>query len=217
MLIKGKRDLKIKELLKQDQLLNSKAKEVVIFYYSDLISQGSAVLTEKKAMQRDGLLRALNISRNNDDGDLSVYKISPIMKFLFKNPYFKKVIVPLVFIFFFFVLSINVHAQTISSNTIKAPMVVAGKGSLDPDIIKGSDVIVTNSEGSTCSAVTYEWESASDSGFTKGLENNLSTARDYDPGIITRTTYFRRIASVECTSPDRAASSTCSGIKITIL
>jgi hypothetical protein len=129
----------------------------------------------------------------------------------------KKILKSLIFLFFFFAFIGSVNSQTISANTITAPAKSTGYGSIDPDVIKGSTVTVTNSGVSTCNFVTYEWESASDISFSKDVVHKLAITKDYDPGLITKTIYFRRTASVECTNPDCSASSTCSGIKITVL
>ncbi len=147
-----------------------------------------------------------------------LYNDFQIMKTFCKNLIMRKVVKLFVLTFFIcFGLFSNINAQTISANGITAPAITTGSGSLNPDKITGTNVTVTDSGGSSCSSVIYEWESASDRGFTKDVVHDLAATKDYDPGVITKTTYFRRVASVECVSPERSASSTCSGIKFTIL
>lgn len=73
----------------------------------------------------------------------------------------------------------------IPDNTISAPAISTFCGSGDPAVINGS-----HPQGGTA-GLTYMWQSSTDAtgGFTyiKG-----ATAMDYNPGLITRTTYFRR-------------------------
>ena len=78
-----------------------------------------------------------------------------------------------------------------------------------------STVTVTDALGSTCPNVNYEWQSATDEFFTQNLKANLANTKDYDPGVVTTTTYFRRVVLVECLSGGGTKSAT-GGIKITI-
>lgn len=123
---------------------------------------------------------------------------------------------PLATLFLFLVLIISVNAQVISTNGIKAPTIVSSATAFNPGVLTGTDVAVTNKGGSICPNVTYEWQSASDAAFTKNLKTNLAATKDYNPGTVTTTTFFRRIVAVECTQPERSARSIASGIKITI-
>lgn len=123
-----------------------------------------------------------------------------------------KSFVILTFLFF----AKNVNAQVISLNTITTPAIINGVGSLNPDILIGSNVIVTDNQGSICPNVSYEWQSATNESFTQNLVTNLAATKDYDPDVLIVTTYFRRVVSIKCTTPEREAISKCSGIKITI-
>ncbi len=138
------------------------------------------------------------------------------MKKFYKTSHLRESLKLIALLLLFFTLSNNVNAQVMSVNKITPPSVVTGTGSLNPDVIVGSTVIVTDAGGSTCQAVTYEWISATNEAFTENVVRNLATTKDYDPSVLTTTTWFRRIASAECTNPDRSASSATGGIKITI-
>ncbi len=127
----------------------------------------------------------------------------------------KKMIQPLVFIIFLFALFINVNAQVTSVNAITPPEIVISAVAFNPGLITGTAVTVTDNGGSYCPNVIYEWQSASDAAFTTNVITNLASTKDYNPGIISATTYFRRVVSVNCTGPARSAKS-IAGIKITI-
>ena len=138
------------------------------------------------------------------------------MKKFYRTNRLREMLKLLALLLLFFTLSINVNAQVMTLNKVTAPSVVTGIGSLDPGVIVGSDVTVSDAQGSTCPNVTYEWQSASDEFFTENLKRNLANTRDYDPSVVTTTTYFRRVVTIECTSPQREAMTSCGGVKITI-
>jgi len=123
---------------------------------------------------------------------------------------------PLAVLFLFLALMINVNAQVISLNKITSPAVVTHVGAFNPGIISGTAVTVKETGGTNCSGVTYEWQSATDGSFSKNLVTNLATTKDFNPGIVSRTTYFRRIVRAACTDKEVSASSTTPAIKITI-
>jgi hypothetical protein len=128
----------------------------------------------------------------------------------------KKMIAPLVLLFFFLALTINVNAQEISNNGITPPSVVTSVGAFNPGTLVGTTVTVTDAGGSTCPNVVYEWQSASDQRFLENLTTNLASTKDYNPGTVTATTYFRRVVTIDCTDPERSLISNTPGIKITI-
>jgi len=138
------------------------------------------------------------------------------MKRLNTNLNLKKMIKPLVLVSFFFALLINVNAQVVTGNFIKAPAIVTSAVAFNPGIIIGSAVTVKDAQGSNCPDVTYEWQSATNERFTENLKPNLAKTKDFDPGTVTSTTYFRRVVSLQCTDPERETVSKCGGIKITI-
>ena len=137
------------------------------------------------------------------------------MKMIYTNLNLKKMIKPLVLVFFFFALMINVNAQVLSTDRIDAPAVVTSSVAFKPGIIKGTDVKITDMQGSNCSDITYEWQSATDDRFTQNLKTNLAITKDYDPGLVTVTTYFRRVSTLKCIG-GRESVGACGGIKITI-
>jgi len=138
------------------------------------------------------------------------------MKRFYTKLSLKKTTASLVFFFFFFALFINVNAQVTSVNAIMPPAVVSSTVAFNPGLITGTTVTVTDNGGSYCPDIIYEWQSASDAAFTTNVVTNLAATKDYNPGIISTTTYFRRVVSVNCTQPERFAKSTASGVKITI-
>jgi hypothetical protein len=101
-------------------------------------------------------------------------------------------------------------------NSIKAPAVVTSIGTFEPGVIIGSNVILTDAPGNTCNEFTYEWQSASDEFFTANLTKNLANTKDYNPGKVNVTTYFRRIVKYECIETGRKVESKTGSVKITI-
>lgn len=77
-----------------------------------------------------------------------------------------------------------IQQNTTANNTITAPSVAQFCGSGDPDIITGS--IPTGNNG----AYTYQWQSSTDGVNFSDLTG--ATLKDFDPSVITNTTYFRR-------------------------
>ena len=138
------------------------------------------------------------------------------MKKLNINLSLKKMIIPLGLVFFFIAFSIKVNAQEISNNGITPPTVVTSVGAFNPGTIVGTTVTITDAGGSTCPNVVYEWQSASDEKFSENLITNLASTKDYNPGTVTTTLYFRRVVTIDCTDPERSLISNTSGIKITI-
>ncbi len=137
------------------------------------------------------------------------------MKMIYTNLNLKKMIKPLVLVFFFFALVINVNAQVLSEDKIEAPSVVTSSVAFKPGIIMGSDVKIIDKQGYNCPDVTYEWQSATDEFFTENLRTNLAKTKDYDPGTVSTTTYFRRVSTLKCIhGPVNIGK--CGGIKITI-
>ncbi|MEI6695153.1 MAG: hypothetical protein WCO13_03705 [Bacteroidota bacterium] len=134
---------------------------------------------------------------------------------IYTNLNLKKMIKPLVLVFFFLALMINVNAQGITPNSIKAPAVVSSNEAFKPGIIIGSAVIIKDNQGYRCPDATYEWQSASDEYFTQNFTTNLAKTKDYDPGTVTTTTYFRRVVTIACINGPETVSK-CGGIKITI-
>ncbi len=135
----------------------------------------------------------------------------------FTNLKLKRLIAPLVFILFLFALIINANGQTLSANRITAPIKVSSVGTFSPGVLVGSEVIFTNgtTKISGCTVV-YTWESASDQGFTKDVVHNIANTKDYNPGKISKTTFFRRIATSDCPNEDFGAKTITAPIKITI-
>jgi transcriptional accessory protein Tex/SPT6 len=117
---------------------------------------------------------------------------------------------------FVFALFTNVNAQVLSENSITPPALVTSVGAFAPGVITGSTVTVTDDLGSTCNAVTYEWQSATNSNFTENLQKKLASTKDYNPGTVLTTTYFRRVVTINCDNPKRYSKTECGGIKITI-
>ena len=126
------------------------------------------------------------------------------MKIFYNKNRFRELLMPLATLILFFALCFNANAQVISNNGITSPIVVTNVGAFDPGIFIGSDVTITDNVGSTCPNVVYEWQSASDPKFTANLKTNLAATRDYDPSMVTTTTYFRRVVTVACTDPERS-------------
>jgi hypothetical protein len=137
------------------------------------------------------------------------------MKIFYRSNCFRGMLKPLATLLLFFALIIGANAQVITVNKIEAPQVVTAIGALDPGVIIGSTVIVTDELGSSCPNINYEWQSATDEFFTENLKTNLAKTKDYDPGVVSATTYFRRVVLVECLSGGGTKSAT-GGIKITI-
>ncbi len=135
------------------------------------------------------------------------------MKKSFTNLVLRKMIQPLVFLFFFLALVINVNAQVISSNTITAPTPATSCGAFDPNAITGA--VATQSGGTNCGTVSYKWQSASDAAFTADL-TDVGTSQDYNPPSTSATTYFRRIASFTCDPSSTVYSDTSSTVTITV-
>jgi hypothetical protein len=140
------------------------------------------------------------------------------MKKFYRTKRFRELLKPLatLILLFVFALFTNVNAQVLSDNTITPPSVVTSVGAFAPGVITGSTVTVTDALGSTCNNVTYEWQSATNSDFTENLTENLASTKNYNPGTVTTTTYFRRVISVKCNNPQRYSQTECGGIKITI-
>lgn len=138
------------------------------------------------------------------------------MKNFIKLFNFRNMLKPMATLILFFSLIISANAQVVSENSITPPAEVSGTGSLNPGIIVGSNVTITNDLGSTCPNVKYKWQSATDEYFTQNFISNLANTKDYDPGILTVTTYFRRVVSVDCNEPDRGVESKTGSIKFTI-
>ena len=139
------------------------------------------------------------------------------MKKFCTNLKLKRFLAPMVFLIFLFVLLGNTNAQTATENSIKQSGKTVGIGSLNPSAIIGNEVAIINSSGkmSNCT-VTYSWESASDENFTVNVKRNLATTKDYVPGVITTTTYYRRIVNANCNDIRFESSSTTPCIKFTV-
>ncbi len=139
------------------------------------------------------------------------------MKKFLTDSKLKKMLAPMVFIFFFFALLVNANAQSISGNFIKAPAVVSATGSITPGLIVGSDVVIRDANKAVAkSTTTYVWESASDPEFTKNVKLNLATTRDYNPGTLTETTYLRRNVIISCDRLKFGGNSTTEPILFTV-
>ncbi len=137
-----------------------------------------------------------------------------------KNHYFssrlRKMLKPMATLFLLLGLIFTLNAQTLSVNKISAPAVVSSAIAYTPGTIVGTLVSLTDKGGSTCPNVSYEWQSSTDALFQGNISTNLATTKDFNPGKVSQTTYFRRIATVSCFSPQISASSTTPPIKITI-
>jgi hypothetical protein len=135
----------------------------------------------------------------------------------FTNLKLKRLMAPLVFFLFFFALIINANGQTLTPNRVTAPAKISNMGAFAPGVLVGTDV--TFNKGTSkipgCSVI-YSWESASDQGFTKDVVHNLASTRDFNPGTISKTTYFRRVVSSDCPNEDFGAKTITAPIKITI-
>ncbi len=123
---------------------------------------------------------------------------------------------PLATLFLLFTLFTSVNAQVLSVNQITEPAVVTSVGAFAPGVIIGTAVTVTDAVGSTCPNVTYEWMSSTNEEFTENVKHNLASTKDYNPGTVMSTTYFRRTVKVACTQPNRAAETRTGSILITI-
>ncbi|MGV3587307.1 MAG: T9SS type A sorting domain-containing protein [Adhaeribacter sp.] len=103
--------------------------------------------------------------------------------------------------------AVNVTVNSIiAGNNITAPANTILCGSGDPDAIAG--VVPTGGDG----IYSYVWESSttsSTSGFT-AITPASPTAVSYDPGVLTQTTYFRRVVT------SGGCSSTSNPIQITV-
>lgn len=137
------------------------------------------------------------------------------MKIFYRSNCFRGMLKPMATLLLFFVLIVSANAQTINEDRIVAPQVVTAIGSLDPDLIVGTVVIEKDASGNICPDVTYEWQSATNEFFTENLVTNLANTKDYDPGVLTVTTFFRRISKINCLDGSCSINK-CSGIKITI-
>jgi hypothetical protein len=126
----------------------------------------------------------------------------------------REILKPLAVLFLFLALIVNVNAQVVSLNKITQPAVAASIGAFNPGVITGT--AVTLKDAGNCPGATYEWQSASDAKFTKDLKKKIATTKDFNPGTVTKTTYFRRIVRTACTNPEFSSTSTTPGIKITI-
>ena len=138
------------------------------------------------------------------------------MKIFYNKNRFRELLMPMATLILFFALCFNANAQVTSVNRITSPAVVTHVGAFAPGIITGSDVTITDNGGSKCPNITYEWQSATDANFTQNLKTNLANTKDYNPGTVTQTTYFRRLTTVDCTEPERGATTKTPAIKITI-
>lgn len=138
------------------------------------------------------------------------------MKRLNKSNRLWELLRPMATLILLFTLLVNVNAQVVTGNYIKAPAIVTSTVAFNPGLIVGSAVTVTDAQGSTCPNPTYEWQSATNEYFTENLVLNLANTKDYNPGTVTTTTYFRRVVSMQCTDPERETVSKCGGVKITI-
>ncbi len=156
------------------------------------------------------------------------------MKSLYKNLSMKKLIAPLVLFFFFFTLMNNVNSQVgvapiLSLNQINAPQHTSGCVSFAPGIIDGTDVTILNIQKplfdpwavDSCLSVSYLWQSTQTGvNFpdpTTWTFIGGATGEDYNPGIITVTTWYRRIAIAQCYLPGpNSASSITSELKLTV-
>ncbi len=116
----------------------------------------------------------------------------------------------------FLVFLIHADAQVFSVNKLTTPASISSAVAFNPGIITGTEVIITDNGGSKCPNINYEWQSASDIAFTKDLKSNLAATKDYNPGNVTRTTYFRRVVSVQCTDPERSAKIYSTSVNISI-
>lgn len=91
-------------------------------------------------------------------------------------------------------VTITVQA-VIANNIISPPTVLSLCGSGDPGLMTGS--VATGGNGTP----TYQWQSSTDNSTYNNIAG-VSTA-NYDPGIITVSTWYRRLAqSGACTVPD---------------
>lgn len=139
------------------------------------------------------------------------------MKKFLLNFKLKRLIAPMVFVLFLFVLLGNANAQSISENFIKAPAVVSATSAITPGLIVGSDVVIRDANKAVAkSKTTYVWESASDPEFTKNVKLNLATTRDYNPGTLTETTYLRRNVIISCDRLKFGGNSTTEPIIFTV-
>ena len=84
----------------------------------------------------------------------------------------------------------------------------SGCVSFDPALITG-----TSATGET-GTLQYQWQSSTDNSSFLDLTNVTSTT--YDPGAITATTWYRRIARVSCKT-DWVGAAVSNAVKMTIL
>lgn len=118
------------------------------------------------------------------------------MKRLITNFNLKNMIKPLVLFLFFFAFLVNVNAQTLKDNLISTPTQSAGVTSFNPAEITGNAVTITNIDCSA--AVTYKWQLSNNSYFTSPITIVGETSQNFDPSMLTSTTYYRRIATFNC-------------------
>ncbi len=124
---------------------------------------------------------------------------------------------PLVLFFFVFAFMLNANAQALNDNSITPPAVVSGNGSITPGTIVGSVANVTNGAAvSSACIITYSWESSYDGNFSTDVVTNLADTKDYNPGTLTRTTYFRRTVVANCPDLNFLGNSTTPRIKFTV-
>ena len=125
---------------------------------------------------------------------------------------FVNVLKSLTLVVLFFTFAVNVQAQDANVNKLTAPQVVTAVGSIDPGVIVGNPVKVDDAN----TQVTYEWQSATDEFFTHNLITNLANTKDYDPGVVTTTTFFRRVVTIVNSEDGSKSVTKTSGIKIVV-
>ena len=116
---------------------------------------------------------------------------------------------PSVFFLFFFILILNANAQIAindyeilphtpnsSCNTAFSPGPLVGKDAFIGNIGDTDDDPAANVND--CTTVVYEWRSCLVYDFSGVVTYNLSDQRDFDPGLITETIYFRRYTKFSC-------------------
>ena len=115
----------------------------------------------------------------------------------------------LVLFFILFLSFINVNAQIVIKNysILEHSPNATCNTAFSPGLLIGEDAFIDNI-GDTeadpahnvevCTTVVYEWESCLIWDFSSGVNHNLSDQRDFDPGLITETIYFRRYTKFTC-------------------
>lgn len=150
------------------------------------------------------------------------------MKNLFTNFNMKKLLTPLVFIFFFFTFINNINAQSspnATANSITKPTFTIGCGSLTPGTISGTLVTITNIGDYTdypntyvgnCGPVTYQWQTSPTSG-PPWTNITGATGQNYNPGTISTSIYYRREIYDSCSYAQFGSVTTFSNnVKFTI-